>query len=557
MANFGQYVHLHWQNYKIGGTYRSQVNWRGREKYDQQTNYSRVIFKNHRQNILKAAKKFDIPNLKELEDRYNASNSNMAKWLNDLVIDAKTNKGRAKSLLKDILQMINKSWNDVQLEEILNHLAPSDNGLIKYTGQGFLKEATNNIKGFQPTGQNMNAASLLNRCEKLREEIRNFSDEELSDKQKYYTTLNRIEYAIKAIIENGTVTAKALKNVENIPLSKEQLSTIHGRLKVPEIVKNNKSIEQKYIIDPLNEIYALFTTRKIINAQLAYRIPEILGELIAENANEISYKTLKELFKELKTTGGTGQKTTDITVQPEIFSYFNKEALSGNAKEPIYSDENGEKVIIDYQLRPVGGKVQQKTDIIFEGQNISMKTTSLENIEYQSQYTDIPSISLQSSSLFLYLLGIQQQEEDLGTHYLNILASHPDEDQLYTAMRKEANRALQLYIFYSALTGEGQLREGKFANIFAVYEKNNRKNQPPKVRFFSTYKMIEKMDQLQDGAIFDPPISTLHYANEFVGEGNKKDGKNANLRISRLLVDVRNEQISAYVAKSFLTKNFK
>ena len=53
---------------------------------------------------------------------------------------------------------------------------------------------------------------------------------------------------------------------------------------------------QKYIIDPLNEIYALFTTKKIINAQLAYRIPELLGELIAAKANELSHAALQDLL---------------------------------------------------------------------------------------------------------------------------------------------------------------------------------------------------------------------------------------------------------------------
>jgi hypothetical protein len=122
-------------------------------------------------------------------------------------------------------------------------------------------------------------------------------------------------------------------------------------------------------------------------------------------------------------------------------------------------------------------------------------------------------------------------------------------------MRKEADRALSLYILYSALTGSGQLRKqqnNKFANILAIYEKGSTAKGAPRVKFFDMWDIVNKADMFKTGAVLKPEISSINLNNDLVSNSGVLSRKDANTRISKLLVEARNKNISAALSKHFL-----
>lgn len=556
MSTIGQYVHWSWANYVTNGTFKNTTFWRGNTTGDTgPTNFSATLFAQHRQNIRAHAKaQFAYKgNLKQLENEYNNKNKEMSAHLDQLIKAVKTNKGHAVSereSLRALMHLVNKSWTDIQLEDIIRNLKVGSNGLIQYTGQGFGSTSGNGRKAFIPSGQTLYIKPLIKRCEELRRLFHELIQKDLLDPAAidFNTVITRIETALVLMSEKQKVTQSLIKSgIDNLDT---HMTNAHGRLAISQ-----KSV-QTYILNPLNELYSVFSSRENINKILTYRMSELLGELVEAKANTLALDSLKNLLDEWVRSGTSGsQLTTKIEYVPEFFSGFKKEALSGIARQEIkIKNEDGTEVI-DVTFRDVGTDVQQKTDIAFQGQHISMKSTSLQDVEYQQQFLDVPSIALQNSSLFLYLMGIQSQYPDYGTHYLNILSAHPDAGTVYTSMRKQANRALELYILYSALTGEGQLRKGKMANILAVYETkhSNKKASEPRVKFFSMWDIINKIDQSHgDGAIFVPSIASISFDNTWIGHPGAAQMKNANLRISRILVEARNTQISAAISKAFL-----
>lgn len=559
MSTIGQYIHWSWGNYAANGTFKNTVFWRGNKAGNTgPTNFSQTLFIQHRQNIRARAKaQFAFTgNLKQLETEYNKTNQDMSKYLQSLLQTLKQNNGAVseKAVLKSLLQLINKSWTDIQIEDILKNLYVDKNGLFKYKGAGLSVTGVTGKKVFIPKGKTIYIQRTLARCKDLRLQFNKLIAEGLLDANTidFQTIITNIETALVLMAEkqkiNKTIIKSGISNLDDRKVN------AHGALPV-----SNKTVEQ-YIINPLNELYAVFSSRESINKILTYRLGEILGELAAAKANEIGLNALqKELNSWLKSGTSGSQMTTKITNSPDFFWGFNKKALDGVAKQEIKIKTDIGEDIVDYKFREVGSDVQQKTDVVFQGQHISLKTTSLHNIEYQKSFLDIPGISLQDSSLFLYLMGIQSQDANYGTHYLNILSKHPDAGVVYETMRKQANRSLELYILYSALTGEGQLRQGKMANVFAVYETQSKTTkEEPRVKFFSTWDIINKIDQAQgEGLILTPKISSLSFDNTWIGHPGAASIDNANLRISRILVEARNTQIAASISKSFLNKIYK
>lgn len=472
----------------------------------------------------------------------------MSKKLTELVNNVKQNKDT--DVVKDLLHLVNKSWTEVDIEKIIQSLDVDSRGLLVYKGTGNLSSVRTQKQSFIPEGKNINIASTLTRCKRLRTELKTLKNEDLLSIESYNDfeeRIQKIESALVLMAEKQDITDDIVrKGLENLETRK---ASAHGRLPVSDISVNN------YIIKPLNEIYSFFSTKTMINKILTYRMAELLGNLAAEKANQLSVEALHKVIKDMLKTGTTGGSTTvKIDFIPETFYGFDNRTLQGNALQKIkITSKNGIETIKP-TFRSVGGDVQQKADIEFEGNYISMKATSLKNLEYLPSFSEIPSITLQNSSLMLYLMGAQANWKDMGTHYLNILSKHTDTDGIYFNMRKQAERSLELYILYSALTGEGQLRKGKMANIFAVYEtKSSIGKKEPRVKFFNTWDIINTIDKANgNGALFSPSISSLSFENTWIGHPGAALITNANTRISKILVEARNTQIKASISKQFL-----
>ena len=77
MSTFGQYVHLHWKNYRRAGTYHVTNNWDASSTTKTsltKSNYRSSIFMSHRLAILASAAHYSVPDIQKLENKYNQYN---------------------------------------------------------------------------------------------------------------------------------------------------------------------------------------------------------------------------------------------------------------------------------------------------------------------------------------------------------------------------------------------------------------------------------------------------------------------------------------------------
>jgi hypothetical protein len=66
------------------------------------------------------------------------------------------------------------------------------------------------------------------------------------------------------------------------------------------------------------------------------------------------------------------------------------------------------------------------------------------------------------------------------------------------------------------------------------------------------WDIINKADMFKTGAVLKPEISTINLNNDLVSKSGALSRKDANIRISKLLVEARNQNVSAALSKHFL-----
>lgn len=543
MSSFGQYVHLHWKNYETYGTYEKRtVN---KEGFSSISNFQENIFKKHRNLIQLQARSLKNNSLKTLEDKYNKLNYDAYTTLKGV-----TSGEIGNDTMKALLALVNKSWSDDQITRIMESLQwKNDINRLVYTGSALATAeytGNNNSSLFaripETTNASFYAARLFERINKINVQLR----ESFGGENPYETELRDIQTNLlqctkiikeKEIIENG---------VSNI------IKTPSGRL-----FSMDTNIYEK-ITKPFNDIMDKFVSTKSINEQLAYRIPEILGQIGTSGIQKLTNTELLKALQSLKSTGSQLTTKTGISIEflgmdQEIL----KEAYNSNQKNAVIASQNGD--VLSYSLREVGEGRQQKADIewVINSNNpssrvgISMKSTHMQNI-------NSPYINLQSSSLMLYLAGLQNMQTNLGNHYLNILAEHKDKEEgKYNKMRKEAEDALTLAIAYSALTGANQLRSGGQASILAIYDRAvTLPNGIPRVRFLDMGVILEYLNLTPDAVILNPSIDSIKLNNKEIN-GNGTIREKANKRITALLVEVRATTIAAQLSKQFLNSIYR
>ena len=537
MSTLGQYVHLHWENYEKAGTYEttSKVNFN-------RNNFQQNIFTTHKKIIAKQSKALKQTSLKALEEEYNAANDKAYKQLLNKTL-------KDTEVMRALLQLVNKQWSDEQIDIILQKLEWNNKTQrLQYKGKGLSGYSPKTSQGglfyHLDESQSHNIKSTYSRLNKMVEN----ADELFGEDQQLRTKLKELQKGLLSLQEGQLKKLKISKNIINW---NEAEASMHGR-----ILASNSAVEAEFIKN-YNSFIDLMLSSSQINEQLAYRIPEILGNIASQGIKSITKDVLKEAIVNAGslTTTSLADKSKGVTLfikqdQVVLEQLFNDE--TNPFKTEIIQTKEGNS--ISYKIRSLGEGRAQKADIEFiaKTQNnkkigISMKSTKL------NQFST-PEIALQNSSLLLYLLGLQTVKANLGNHYLNILADHEDTDGVYNTMRNQANDALTLAIAFSALTGMNQARAGGSASVFAIYEKGaiNSENKEPRVKLFDMGVIMEQlMINPSQGILLNPAIETISLVNTKI-TGSEKTRILSRKRITKLLVDARSRTIKATIEKNFL-----
>lgn len=539
MSTFGEYVHLHWENYEKDGPSRTI---KGRTR-----NYMiDHMLSTHNSMIESRINALKINNIKTLENEYNDQLKESYQALKDLQNNSTKSKNglnKMQQVIQALLGQINKRWSD---PAIAYNIAKD----IYYD------DVTNSFK-YRPS--NEAAVAYKGKTEAI-----GFPSDPWAQERGYHLAKSVINYANKVIV----VLDQKYKDI-----SKDDRDVLKNQIKnVKNLSENNQLVKSesyqkglanaKQVIDSIIIKYSSISEiERQINAAFAEMLGNTLGS-ISQGMSEIAIKNA--LSNSLK----IGRTQTVQTQQPGLITLnFNTAKIdydTKGAKSSVFNRiekkninyKTGEEQIwYQYEMKAVGEPRDQKADIEItlggKMQGISMK-----NIDLTKQFRKdiegnlIPNrINAQESSLMLYLVGIEQMLPKMGTNYLNILAEHNEqEDDLsgYYAIRQKANRVLAQHILYSALTGQAQTRgaaSGRlgFANIFAVQDKAKITNTNiNRVRFYDMSILIND--------ILDNDMDAISPWIQFIKLKNDKDPADDNMapsrRITKLLIDAREQQIA-------------
>ena len=572
MSIFGEYVHLHWKNYLDHGVNRTDP------KYKQPVDNK--IFDAHANQINARLNSLAISpdKLKRLSDKYNTNLQKEYEFFKNLSTSGGKSLNDMQKVIAGILGTVNSRWSDPQLAEELARYISFNEATQEWIynppkGESATRYAVRT--SFPPTPWKGEAGAVVKGEKGVFKDYHKV-DTVLNYASKVYDQLLIMKEA------NIEVSADDLQqlNIKNRANDKTIVSVLQKLKESSTSMFDKENYQlvihnQKLAIDSIVTKYASITE---INRQINAALAEILGNITIEQLKEAQKKggeiVINEIVQMMKQGIAIGRTQTQSSGMPNIvklnfheasIEYANKNSenkksiFSRNSLTVKNPDTGKDEIQYSYEFRPLGGAVDQKTDIEFKidgnQYNISMKNIDLSKIKIKDSET---TIGAQNSSLMLYLLGIEQQQARLGTHYLNILAHNPNKISGSRAsdfhkLRADANKSLRLYIAYSALTGEGQLRKTGFANVFAVHDKQKAKGTPfNRVKFYDIPTLVNTLSNGENDdnvAIkFTPAIQSLTLKN--IKEPYvvvKKHNMAPSRRITKVLVDARTKNIDTSI----------
>ena len=564
----GDYIHLTWQGYLASGI----------ESHKDRNTISptAAIFEAHTENIRKAARGLAIPNIKQLENEYNT------KIVNNLDIINTAVNAMSASEKYDFFKKIALStkFSQAEADFIAKHMQTDERNGIKYNPPN---AATNPFRTGRLT------------IPRFKTHIENIKGEqvEVGDNKYHYpvTVMQRINDAIEKVkkldgidevIKKETISAlnRIIQNLRKYESSVKGQNKIKEQLGLslqPPIISNQLA---NRFIDQARSVLVKISAIDSINQQLAQYWAENEGNIIAKKSSALGFWYVNDMISSI-----AGKSRKPVGSQQSIVSVDTNMVISGDVlqknlqrleglikkeegstKKIIEIDIDGKKIPIHYELFR-DYSVQQKADIIYNFDNngnnqrmdISMKSTDLSKDKYwdkdNSEYK-LASIDLQSpTSLLLYLSGIEKMTAGMGTHYLNILAEHSDNE--IGNLRYAALESLQISLLYSAMTGELQHRSGGFnANVLAVRDKALAPGVH-RVKFFDMSNIIEKV--IEKGAannvVFTPSLANIRLKNEKYPEKDGEDNARAiaaRRRAASVVIEARQEVVSVAITKMLL-----
>ena len=553
----GDYIHLTWQGYMTSGIES--------HKDRNPIGPTAAIFEAHKENIRKAAQGLAIKNIQQLEKDYNKKVENNLKminsainsmseaqqydWFKQIALAAKFSQVEADMIAKDM-----------QMDERYGVIYKPQNPMSNPLREGRITvpffETKENTKYHQ-------VQTVINRIEKASKKI---------------DTLDRIEENIKNEIKKELL--KICDNIKNYKDNSDEWKNTQKQFKLNTSMPIiSHEMANKFIADA-RKILIKISAIDSINQQLAQYWAEIEGDIIAKKASLLGFWYVQDTVGSIanKTRKVAGSQTSKISVDidmitsgkvfeqniKELESLISKE--EGTQRKSLIIDIDGKQIPVHYSLFR-DYSVQQKADIIYNfndnGNNhrmdISMKSTDLSKTKYWDSTNDqsqLSFIGLQSStSLLLYLAGIEKMTSGLGTHYLNILAEHNDNE--FGTLRYSALESLEISLLYSALTGNLQNRIGGFnANVLAIRDKALAPGVN-RVKFFDMSNIIEKVIQKgsADNIVFSPSLATIRLKNDkYIAEEGEKNAvrKAAHRRAAQVLIEARTQVVSVAITKQFL-----
>ena len=309
-----------------------------------------------------------------------------------------------------------------------------------------------------------------------------------------------------------------------------------------------------------------------INDRIGWVFTEMLGTLVANRSRAYAGENLINAIEKIASQSFQGQSVTSrgggVQFGLEI------DSLDQDFLKALYEQQDTYVKRVDkdtFTLKATGGSTQGKTDASFSFMSPEgvRKTAQLSIKNYSLKGSN--SVTLQSSgSLLAYLEGARDMgsgSEKFVEYILNIYADHPKEEikeekhfsmqSDMDALRESAKNTLKAQMLYSALTGRGQMKTGREAEILVVYDKSAQ-GQLPRVRIYDMFSIVrdiidnKNFSQIQTHPSFNKTL----FANTWEGEAEGKNPSEAGMRLryTKILHQARSQNVSVSLMKALLRR---
>lgn len=570
MITIGDYVHLHWDNYLKHGIQTTRPDKENRPNINQ-------ILQNNAININRLVSGVkEISNIQQLENEYNKMNRQGLSSFEQILQEAKQGVVDSKQAVKLFLSQVSKTFEDVS-DKIIEQLEVED-GLVVYKGSDLSSNRIEYNKYWHKNTQWYRINALKHFTSETIKRVNALNNND-PQKKTFLVTLNQIDDALTELRQINKDYAAAANKVsalleksivvDVINLQKDKARSSNPNLIPPEI---GKPIEEA-----IQSIYGRILTADDINNTLQWRLQEIFGAIGYYNKSQITYDAIKQTLTGLATKSITEPGQTRIKVDVVALQKEAQMAKNNlNAFKIWKMKTQDAEVWLDKMLNTQSQLgVYQKTDVIFgvsDTFGLSVKTTDFSSVaalkawdskqdSFFSKASMNKLISLQESSILLYLMGMESQfGNGIANHYLNILAQPSigkDNTQTSTenieslkGAKEKAIKLLKRYMIYSAATGLGQLRNTDiYASVLAIYDKDAQGLD--KMRLISMRDILIKGSADLSNFIFKP--SDFAIENKYVESDDENlTRKGTSSRITNILKDARQAKVAIYVQKHFL-----
>lgn len=393
-----------------------------------------------------------------------------------------------------------------------------------------------------------NSQSILSRIKKIIELLDELIkvEERTEEKKKLEaldTKVKEFEKIFISLISNKSSLQAAIEALNNAGI---KIPSSVSKEKWQQIIVNGKRIDNQSadaFVKILNGIVAAGAHSLLSNITGAFQeylflAINLLGDFIANNASDDYIKNaLRKAEREAGGKINIGKVTLD----------GNKEMLKSiqEASKGILVEDGNTKVRLEIEYSS-----QQKADATITVKN-KVYPISVKN--YAGFIMKTKGITLQSGTpLTSYLFGNDNVNKNIGAHYLNILASHTDEDAAFNTIKAQGLNTLLLTMLYQSLSGK-MLGRGDAGSAEILVVNNNTTGE---AIFYDVNTIVSKLSQRGDLLSYklsNPDLNGIKLKNRKVPANKSRSLEKAiQSRVGGVLNDAYSKKISIMLLPSLI-----
>ena len=537
MSALSDYIHLHRENYLEHGTFRNT---------DNNSNDGKEAFQRFANQIQNRATHYlnDETRLRQLEETFNEERK---RKIEALKILAKTPADYTKFIEAVLKAAELKKFNP---NDIAKWLTVNENNNTLKLNEIFEKADTTQRITIPNISSKINFSyidTLLSHIKIGHQMIKMLQDQ--NTKNLLRDRLNFLAASLYRIKQQALKEGNSLRSFYSINDNK-----ITGLLGEGQVFLDKGKVAISAPMNRIinNEIISISKTARLssVMSNILGATEEVLGTIGAPLLQDIANETMDGFLNNIKYILNNqnitkGQSTSSMNFKIDDIVFNKYELQKDKYKNYVTKLADGTLTLeLNYDT-----KNKADFSISVDGNNIgvSSKAIDLSKTGYTNKKGEyIPAqVTLQSgTNLLAYLLKAQEIIDKTGTHFLNAYATG--------SLTDEADKALTIFLVYTALTGDILKKEGN-AGLLYIYDTSNKlPDGSNRVHFFSIGSIIQsllKNENPEDVVLFSPSLQSisqeLQKANEEVDpkdwelEEKSKIGAAISARHTKVLGEAR------------------